>query len=127
MKITAFLCVVAVPGLACGCGSEDSKGPPIPAPEPVCDPIPAVDTSSPDHVVTSETELRTALEAGGVIVYDTGGAPETVTVPSELAVTRNTVVDGQGLLTIDGGGASRIFNFLKRVSTESWRWVVRLR
>ena len=69
-----------------------------------------MDTSSPDHVVTSETELRTALEAGGVIVYDTGGAPETVTVPSELAVTRNTVVDGQGLLTIDGGGASRIFN-----------------
>ena len=84
-------------------------------------PIPAEaapDVSSPDQVVgdgaaescTSE-EVVAAVAAGGIITFDCGPDPVTITM-TETAVVQNdserVVIDGGGLVTLSGGGARRI-------------------
>ncbi len=52
--------------------------------------------------------LQAAATAGGTIVFNCGAAPVTITVSTPITVTRETVIDGGGLVTLSGGGASRI-------------------
>ncbi|MCZ7649238.1 MAG: right-handed parallel beta-helix repeat-containing protein [Planctomycetota bacterium] len=77
-----------------------------------------VDTSKPDHVIGSGSPqsvtleaLQAALNKGGVIVFNTGGQPVTLTVTKTLNMSQRakpTVIDGHHLVTLDGGGATRI-------------------
>ncbi len=98
-----------------GGGGADAAVPPPPS--LVCDdPAPPVDVSSPDAVVgdgtpqsCTEEALTAAVAGGGVIVFDCGGA-QTITVTSELQVGSDTVIDGGGSITLDGGGKSRILS-----------------
>src|SRR4051812_7529693 len=83
-----------------GCGGSDSGGGGAPAQTWVTDPapvvataIPLVDTSMPDHVVGTGTAgsvtaaaLQSAMNAGGVIAFDSGGANVTITLTSQLEV-----------------------------------------
>ena len=73
------------------------------------------DVSSPTTVVGDGTPasctaaaLQAAATIGGVIVFDCGAAPVTITVTSPIMFTKATVLDGGGLVTLSGGGASRI-------------------
>lgn len=88
------------------------------APVPVPTEGRAVDTSHPDHVIgdgtpascTSATVVR-AVRQGGVITFDCG--PEPVTIPMRrtakvVNTSRRVVIDGGGLVTLDGGGKHRI-------------------
>lgn len=63
-------------------------------------------------VITSCTEaaVRAALAAGGHITFDCGPNPVIIpiTAPLVTSATRDIVLDGKGLVTLDGGGASRI-------------------
>jgi hypothetical protein len=85
-------------------------------------PIPAaarpVDTSHPDQVIGSGTAASctsaavvTAVAKGGVITFDCGAKPVTITMQATAKV-RNTssevVLDGGGKVTLSGGGARRI-------------------
>jgi hypothetical protein len=110
-----------------GIKGEAGKPPPdvdasgIPTPAATCTPpITAVDTSSPTTVVGTGTAasctaaaLTSALTAGGIVTFNCGSAPATITVTStiELPVTKDTVIDGGGKITIDGGGAVRILDW----------------
>ncbi|GAA1796840.1 hypothetical protein GCM10009795_047860 [Nocardioides hankookensis] len=78
----------------------------------------AVDTSHPDHVVgrgtarscTSAAVVR-AVRAGGVITFDCGPDPVTIRMTRTAKVlneSRRVVIDGGGLVTLDGGGKRRI-------------------
>jgi hypothetical protein len=96
----------------------EPDAPPIP-PSLACNvPISAADTSSPTTVVgagthqCTESALRTAVAAGGVITFDCGG-PATITLTSELALPKGkaTTIDGGGMVTLDGGHATRILSF----------------
>jgi len=76
----------------------------------------ALDTSRPDAVVgdgtpqsCTEDGLNAALEVGGIIRFRCGANPLTVTVSTEKVITRDTVIDGGGIITLDGGGTSRLF------------------
>ena len=82
------------------------------------------DTSSPDTVVgdgAAESCTHAALEAavgtGGVITFNCGSDPVTIDVTGayELRTDRDTVIDGGGLVTLDGGRddgrENRIFEF----------------
>ena len=88
----------------------------IPPPPELCAPAAElVDTSSPDRVVgtgtpgsCTESELDAALSAGGIIVFNCGDAPYTLTVTSEKTISENTVIDGGGTITLSGGGTTRI-------------------
>ncbi len=58
----------------------------------------------------TEAALDAALADTGApaITFDCGPAPHTIVVTSEKAITRDLVIDGGGLITLDGGGTTRI-------------------
>jgi parallel beta-helix repeat protein len=101
-----------------GCASSS----PTPAPvdvsvTPVTCTAPAAlrDVSAPDHVVGDGTSahctpaaLRAAAAAGGIIVFDCGAAPTTITLDAPVVFTKESVLDGGGLVTLSGGGTTRI-------------------
>ena len=57
----------------------------------------------------SEAALTKALARGGVIRFNCGGAA-TIAITSQkiLRTDVNTTIDGQGLITLDGGGTTRL-------------------
>ncbi|MDF1606019.1 hypothetical protein [Nocardioides sp. YIM 152315] len=78
----------------------------------------AADTSHPDHVIgrgtpascTSAAVVR-AVRRGGVIRFDCGPEPVTIRMRRTAKVvndSRRVVIDGGGLVTLDGGGERRI-------------------
>jgi hypothetical protein len=78
-----------------------------------------VDTSRPDRVIgtgtpasCTSTAVVAAVAAGGIIAFDCGAEPVTITM-SETAKVVNTspvvVLDGGGLVTLSGAGRRRIF------------------
>lgn len=78
-------------------------------------PVELVDTSSPDAVVGTGTPasctgsaLEDAIETGGIITFDCGADPHTITVTSEKEIASDTVLDGEGTITLSGGGSVRI-------------------
>jgi hypothetical protein len=91
----------------------------VPPPPPATCTIPAqpVDTSKPTAVVGSgtaasctEAALTTALAGGGIVTFNCGTAAHTITVTAEKVITKDTVIDGKNMITLGGGGASRILN-----------------
>ena len=128
-----LVCVVA-----CGGGGSSSNpdgGNPIPdggqqqdaslppPPNQVCM-VPAmpVDTSKPTTVVgtgnsgasCTEAAFRAAVATGGIVTFNCGGSA-TITVTSEVPVATDTTIDGNGQITLSGGGMSRILHI-----TSAW-------
>lgn len=78
----------------------------------------AVDTSTPDRVVGTGTPASctsaavvNAVAQGGKIRFNCGPAPVTIPMTATAKVFNNmpdVTLDGQGLITLDGGGARRI-------------------
>jgi len=78
----------------------------------------AADVSAPDHVVGSGTPGSCTAEAfiqavaqGGKVTFRCGPAPLTITLSRPAKVFNDkpdVVIDGGGLITLSGGGASRI-------------------
>ncbi|MFK7990081.1 MAG: hypothetical protein AB8I08_28945 [Sandaracinaceae bacterium] len=117
------------PGRDAGPGVDASNpltnpddGPPAGNPDGPCD-IPAEagpeDTSSPDRVIGDGTPgsctgdaVIDAVALGGVITFDCGPDPVTITLDRPARIFNNTgpriVIDGGGLVTLSGGGDSRI-------------------
>jgi hypothetical protein len=82
---------------------------PAPALTSVTKPTTVVGTGTPASC--TEAALTTAIATGGIITFNCGSAPVTITVSSvknvNLAVA-NTVIDGKGLITLSGAGKTRI-------------------
>jgi len=81
----------------------------------------AVDTSNPTTVVGTGTadsctfsQLQAAVAKAGIITFDCGDSPVTIHVTStlNLVTTKDTVIDGGRKVTVDGGNAVQILNFL---------------
>jgi hypothetical protein len=79
-----------------------------------------VDTSTPTTVVGSGTPasctftaLNAAVTKGGIITFDCGTAPTTIAVTAtmNMPVSTNSVIDGGGLVTLDGQGKVGILSF----------------
>ncbi len=109
--------------VAIGCNFNAAvDGPPAGNPNGTCS-VPqeaqAEDSSTPDHVVglgtpescTSEAFL-TAVAAGGVITFNCGSAPVTITVEKSAAIFKRDfsriVIDGGGKIALSGNGKVRI-------------------
>lgn len=80
-------------------------------------PIGLVDTSSVPASVgdgtpasCTESALRTAIASHGVVTFNCGASPVTIPITQTLQVPalRDTVIDGGGKVTLDGGNAVRI-------------------
>jgi hypothetical protein len=103
-------------------GAPDASGEPDAGPPPPtgpCDPPEsAPDTSNPTTVVgtgpgtCTEGDLAAAAASGGVITFDCGASAtihvsQTIDLPTDV----DTVIDGGGRVTLDGGGGVRILSF----------------
>ena len=87
-------------------------------PPVVVEPLRPVDVARPDFVVGNGTPasitlqaLQAALLRGGMITFNPGGRPVTLPVTKTLTLpvnTRPTVLDGGGLVTLDGLGRNQI-------------------
>ena len=101
-------------GTSPGTGTGSGGG----APAPTCPvPLEPADVSSPAAVVgdgtpesCTEAALDAALAGGGVITFDCGAAPVTLTVTSQKEIATDTVLDGGGLVTLSGGDTTRILH-----------------
>jgi hypothetical protein len=80
----------------------------------------AVDSSHPTTVVgtgdagsCSFDALKAAIAKAGVITFDCGSAPVTISVTSTLDIptTKDSVIDGANKITLDGGNAVRILRW----------------
>lgn len=102
--------------------TNPDDGPPAGNPEGKC-PVPAEaqaeDTSSPDNVVGDGTPASCTSDAfvgavakGGVITFNCGPDPITITLDETAKIFNNTgpriVIDGGGKVTLSGGGKVRI-------------------
>ena len=96
-----------------------------------CDRPALIDTSSPTTVVgdgspasCTAAALQAAAMAGGTITFRCGAAPVTIAVTASITFTRAAVVDGGGLVTLSGGGSSRIMLLDSDYNTRTPRLVV---
>ena len=89
-----------------------------------------VDTSHPDHTIGDGTPagctsaaVVTAVAQGGVITFDCGPDPVTITMKATAKV-RNTsstvVLDGGGRVTLSGGGKRRILYLNTCDKAQTW-------
>ena len=78
------------------------------------------DVSNPTSVIGMGTAasctfaaLNTAVSNGGVITFNCGSAPVTISITAtmNLPTNKNTVIDGGNKVTLDGGHAVQILNF----------------
>ncbi len=83
-------------------------------------PIQLTDISSPDRVVgdgsaasCDHAAFAAAAAQGGVITFDCGPDPVTIGITEtvQLPTDRDTVIDGEHNVTLDGGGQVRILAF----------------
>ena len=58
----------------------------------------------------TQTALQTALNTGGHILCNCGPDPVTIPISNSLIITQNTVLDGNGLVTLDGQNQQRIID-----------------
>ena len=89
-----------------------------PPPAATCTvPAQAVDTSKPTTVVgtgspasCTDAAFRAAVATGGIVTFNCGASAATITLASEVPVAKDTTIDGGGLVTLSGGGTSRILH-----------------
>lgn len=100
-----------------GTGSSTGAGGSTPPPQTCPAPIQPADVSSPTTIVgtgtaasCTEAALAAALAKGGVVTFDCGAAPFTLTVSAQQEITKDTVIDGGGTVTLSGGGKTRILH-----------------
>ncbi len=121
----------AGPGPDTGPGDDGDVGPDAGSPTALCEAPDPFDVSSPTTTVGSGTpqsctkaELQAAADTGGTIVFSCGPSPVTVAVTETIVFTKETVLDGGGLVTLDGGGAARILYLDSGYDTPTPRLVV---
>lgn len=102
-------CVLMTGAVVAGTGSPASAAGACAAPERVPVPSAARVVGSGTAAGCTEAALRRAVLAGGHVTFACGG-PATIAVTSELKVTRTTVIDGAGRITLDGRHAGRILH-----------------
>lgn len=117
--------LVATLGIALGiapasCEYDDGRPRPYAFdPPPIRCTVPPLPEPPPNGVVVgdgsaascTEAALREAVAQGGHVTFDCGGsagAPVTLPLSAEITVTADTLLDGGGRVTLDGGGATRL-------------------
>jgi predicted outer membrane repeat protein len=102
--VTALAACIVVFGTGSTAVAADVCAAPQPAKVPAFGTV--VGTGAAD--TCTESALRAALAAGGHVTFRCGAAGATIAVAHEISVTKTTVIDGAGKVTLDGGGKNRI-------------------
>jgi len=114
--------------------TDPEDGPPAGNPDGECS-VPAEagleDTADPDIVVGTGTPASCTADAfidavahGGIITFDCGPDPHTITLDRPAKVFNDTgpeiVIDGGGLVTLSGGGTTRILYMNTSDENQVW-------
>jgi hypothetical protein len=91
-----------------GSGGGSGSGPCTPPVAPVDVSAPNTEVGNGTPASCTEAAFSAAVAAGGIIKFNCGSSPHTLTVTSEKVITKNTVLDGGGLVTLSGGNTTRI-------------------
>lgn len=104
--------------LVCSCGNEGEGRTPHEFEQPaiVCH-IPQVPSPLPSSGVVgdgfgfncTEAALRSTIAEGGNITFNCGGQA-TIPIENEIIVPVDSIIDGAGEITLDGGNVTRIFH-----------------
>jgi parallel beta-helix repeat protein len=135
MSAALALAIAACGGPPGGGAAGDSDGGAGPGdggmPVARCDRPALIDTSAPTTVVGDGTPasctaaaLQAAATTGGTITFRCGAAAVTIAVTAPITFTRAAVLDGGGLVTLSGGGSSRIVLLDSDYNTRTPRLVV---
>jgi hypothetical protein len=107
------------PGSDAAPPSGGDAAPPPPPAQTCTEPAPLVDVSKPTTVVgtgtgagCTEAALDAAVAKGGVVTFNCGTAPVTITVTAEVPITKDTTIDGGNLVTLSGGNSTRIMHIM---------------
>jgi len=95
-----------------------SATPPAPPTNPgtssCATPISAVNTAGNTNVVgdgtpasCTESAFEAAVATGGIVTFQCGPSPYKLVLSSTKSITKDTVIDGGNLVTLDGGGQVR--------------------
>jgi hypothetical protein len=139
------LLAFAAAGVLAACAADSGSGPADPRTDPIAGPpagnpsgacaVPAEaaaeDASRPDEAVGDGTPESCTAEAfiaavakGGVIAFDCGPEPITLTLPRPAKVFNDArpdiVIDGGGKVTLSGGGATRILYMNTCDQAQTW-------
>lgn len=110
--VCALIIICSAPEVPSASGTASELADAPGAPPAACTPPVAPVTLVNPTVITSCTQaaLQAALATGGHITFDCGPNPVTIPITSPLvtSATRDIVLDGKGLITLDGGGVTRI-------------------
>lgn len=104
----AGMCIIATAAYR---SSPAYAGAPGAPPASCAAPIDPVTLVNPTVLTTcTQAALQAVLTNGGHITFDCGPNPVTIPITSPLvtSATRDIVLDGKGLITLDGGGVTRI-------------------
>lgn len=85
--------------------------------------FPKATVHAADKIVTNCTDagLRAALVGGGDIRFNCGGAATIKITGGELVISEDTIIWGEGLITLDGNNASRIIRVAYQVNLTIYR------
>jgi len=89
------------------------------------------DVSTPDHIIITDRpnqevaqDFIDAVAQGGTIVFDTKGKSVTITLSEPAKIFNNAdpdvIIDGGGLVTLSGGGKSRILYMNTCDQNQKW-------
>ena len=94
--------------------NQASATPTAPGTSSCAVPISAVNTAGNTNVVgdgtpasCTESAFEQAIAAGGVVTFNCGPSPYRLVLSSTKSITKDTVIDGGNLVTLDGGGQVR--------------------
>jgi fibronectin type 3 domain-containing protein len=94
--------------------NQASATPSTPGTSSCAIPISVVKTAGNTNVVgdgtpasCTESAFEEAITAGGIVTFNCGSAPYRLVLSSTKSITRDTVIDGGNLVTLDGGGQVR--------------------
>jgi len=105
-----------------GSGDAMPDSAPVEPPAPTCAPPQTLVTTPATATVgdgspasCTEAALATAVAAGGVIAFACGPDPIVIPITATLVppLDRDTVIDGGGTVTLDGGDAVRLVEFVR--------------
>ena len=111
---TYYYVVTAVSASGESANSNQASATPSPGTSSCAIPISAVKTAGNTNVVgdgtpasCTESAFEQAIAAGGVVTFNCGAAPYRLVLTSTKSITKDTVIDGGNLVTLDGGGQVR--------------------
>jgi hypothetical protein len=114
-----------------GGGGDDGPGVDAALPEATCAAPALTDVSAPTAVVgdgspgsCTQAALQAAVAGGGIITFNCGALPATITLTAQITVDKDTVIDGQSLITLDGNNATRILYLNSDYNTPTPRLTV---